>query len=293
MNHTELLIGHSTDAEAQTGLSVFLMPQAAECGAWVCGSAPGSRDIIFFTNSGFTVSKAHALLFTGGSAYGLDAAAGVMRWLKEHNRGISVGRHVVPIVPTACIFGLDQGAGTAPSADAAYAACQNAHANPLQGMVGAGTGARVGKLFSNAEPMPGGFGWQKLQGPDGLEVSAYVVGNVINQHSEIVAGARHNSGFMDPLQNQYKPPEIASIGNTILVATFCNASFHKDALIRIAKMASAGIARSISPSFTSYDGDIVFSFALGAKPADELTVGAFAAEAVRQAILSAVDNTFA
>ncbi len=298
MEFSNLKVVHYTDVRNQTGLTVFLFEEALKCGVWLCGSAPGTREVLPFTNSGFIVDQVHALLFTGGSAYGLDAAGGVMEWLRERKQGIAIDSCVVPIVPAACIFDLLLGSAMAPKPIDAYQACRQATSEaPTQGQVGAGTGAQVGKLDRRFTPMSGGFGFAELAGPDALVVRAYVVvnatGDIVNAKGEIIAGAKQQGEFVDSAAILMKGNiQLHSISdglmNTTLVAIFINSHFGKEALIRIGKMASAGIAQSIRPCFTSFDGDIVFCLASGGEPADEILVGQLSAEAVRLAIVNAV-----
>jgi L-aminopeptidase/D-esterase-like protein len=236
-------------------------------------------------------------MLTGGSAYGLDAAAGVMQWLKQHNKGFAIGSTVVPIVPAACVFDLTYLSDQAPSKEDAYLACQIATANnQSQGRMGAGPGALVGKLVSDSTPMFGGIGVAELTGPEGLMVRAYAVVNAIGDivdKDTIVAGAKLANGeFANSLKSisQGKValhPVKSSIMNTTLVAVFTNAKFNKAGLIRLAKMGSGGLAQATSPSLTSLDGDTVFCFSLGELMADELITGSLIQEAVRQAIVNA------
>ena len=292
-----LKVGHLSLKESGTGLSVFLFDQAMPCGALICGAAPGTREVTHFTQPGFSVDVAHGLMLTGGSAYGLDAAAGVMQWLKEQNLGFALANTVVPIVPTACVFDLDYLTAIAPSAKDAYLACQNAYVdNKEQGRIGAGTGTTVGKFVAHCSSMFGGLGVAELKGPGELCVRAYAVvnavGDVVDQ-GNIIAGARNkNNQFANSLSliGQGQLPKHllkTSIMNTTLVAVFTNATFQKEALIRLAKMGAGGIAQATSPSFTAFDGDMVFCFASGEINADELVTGSLIQEAVRRAIINA------
>ncbi len=292
-------VGHYSDYQAKTGLTVLLFDKGLHCGGWICGSAPGSKSVLPFVDSGYSVSLVHGLLLTGGSAYGLSAAQGVMRWQAEHGLGLNVGVTVIPIIPTVCIFDLAYGEVAWPTADQAYQACQQASAEPVElGRVGGGTGATVGKLIDTAESMPGGFGAAQLQNSAGVVVQAFVVvnaaGDVIDEQGNVVAGARDDQQqFVNSLTSVINGrSEVfgfqTDIMNTTLVAVVTNASFKKEALVRIAKMASGGFARAIAPAFTLLDGDIVFAVSTDELTADECVVGSMAAEAVRQAILSAV-----
>lgn len=290
-----LKIGHFSDHERGTGVSVFLFEQSAAGGYWICGSAPASHELAPLDPDN-AVQRCHGLVLAGGSAYGLHAAAGAMRYLGERNIGHPVPTGVVPIVPAAAIYDLAYRAAHFPAASETYEACLAAtEDNQNSGRIGAGTGATVGKLIHDASPMSGGIGRAVLTLPDGLEVVAYVVVNSIGDvktGDTIVAGARNQKGeFADCekyLLSGKAEKDIFDCANTTLAAVFTNAKFAKDGCARIAKMAAAGFARAIAPVFTRYDGDIVFCMSLGEMEANELTVGTMAAEAVRLAILDAV-----
>jgi L-aminopeptidase/D-esterase-like protein len=289
-------IGHFTDNANCTGLTVFLLPQPSACGWWLCGSAPATRDVTLLAPEAM-VDKIHGLLFSGGSAFGLGAANGVMQWLLQQGKGFETPGGLVPIVPTACIYDLQVGRPIAPTAEQAYQACQQAIPNnPAMGSVGVGTGATVGKLLANTTSVPGGYGYASLLGANGVEVRAYAavnsVGSIINERGEVVAGDDLDSTkLIQALQQGKKSKGFSTMtANSTLVAVMTNAHFNKAALTRIARMASAGMARAIVPVFTTYDGDVVFSLSLGKLPADEITVGVLAAEAVRLAIIAAVNK---
>ncbi|NCX94658.1 MAG: peptidase S58 family protein, partial [Gammaproteobacteria bacterium] len=224
----------------RTGLTVFLFDRPLTCAAHLCGSAPGTRDVLPFMQLGTWVDQADALLFTGGSAYGLDAAAGVMSYLREKGQGLKIpSGTVVPLVPAACIFDLGVGSPVFPSAQDAYQACQRATLNaPLEGKVGAGTGATVNKCWVDQAPKEGGFSTETLvQGE--LQISVYAVVNAV--------GGLASS---DLASHTLRPEAFLRGQNTVLIAVFCNASFNQNELMMIAKMASGGIAQSIQPAFT-------------------------------------------
>jgi L-aminopeptidase/D-esterase-like protein len=296
MSKNLLMIGHATREDISSGVTVFILPQMRPCGYWLCGSAPATREVSLL-DAAATVPGIDALVFTGGSAFGLDVTRGVMQWLCERGRGFSTSAGVVPIVPTAAIFDLSVGQAAAPTADDAYRACANAVvAQHQQGRIGAGTGASVGKLASSTQSMPGGLGWAEHVCENGLQVLVYAVvncvGDVIDEQANIIAGAKDKKGFVN-LQSHFMTgqPTCAHLltqTNTTLVAVFTNAQFDKAQLTRIAKAASAGMARAIRPVFTAYDGDVIFAASTDDIVADEVTVGIIAAELVRQAIVSAL-----
>lgn len=293
-----LKIGHHTDRARGTGVSVFLFEDAAAGGYWICGSAPATHELAALEPDN-SVPHCHGLVLAGGSAYGLHAAAGVMQYLKEKGIGHAVPSGVVPIVPAAAIYDLSYISDHYPSAENAYQAClQASEDNTERGRVGAGTGATVGKLIPFAKAMASGIGRAVLKQKGGLEVVAYVVVNSVGDvrdNGKMIAGARDAHGhFVDCekfLLSGEAEADLFANSNTTLAAVFTNAVFDKDECKRIAKMAAAGMARAVSPVFTRFDGDIVFCMSTGKVSASELTVGAMAAEAVRQAIINAVQES--
>lgn len=293
-----LKIGHHTDQARGTGVSVFLFEEAAAGGYWICGSAPATHELAALDPDN-SVPHCHGLVLSGGSAYGLHSAAGVMQYLQEKGIGHPVPSGVVPIVPAAAIYDLSYISDHFPSADDAYQACINASENNTQfGRIGAGTGATVGKLIPFAKSMRSGIGRAVLTQKGGLEVIAYVVVNSVGdvrEHGKMIAGAKDAHGhFADCekfLLSGEAETDLFANSNTTLAAVFTNAKFNKDECKRIAKMGAAGLARAISPVFTRFDGDIVFCISMGNVAGTELTVGAMAAEAVRLAIINAVKDS--
>lgn len=299
MTNTELpiAIGHVTLQPAATGCSVFILPQASPCGYWLCGSAPATRELSLLEADAM-VPAIDAIVLTGGSAFGLGVADGVMQWLQQQGRGFPTLGGPVPIVPTAAIYDLTVGQAIAPTANDGYAACQQAKIGPHQhGQIGAATGASVGKLLPQARPMAGGIGWaEHTTANNGLQVLVYAVvnavGDIFDATGKIVAGAQQDGKFID-LQHYFmtgRPTHTHLLmqTNTTLAVVFTNAAFDKAVLTRIAKTAAAGMAQAIRPCFTAYDGDVIFATSVGKQQADEVTVGLMAAELLRQAILKAV-----
>lgn len=294
-----LRVGHCTRESEGTGVSVFLFDVPATGACWLPGSAPATHDILVLEPES-SVPELHGLVFTGGSAYGLNAAMGAMTYLTERGLGHPTLHGVVPIVPTAAIYDLDYKTSVPPLAEDAYAACENAYLdNQESGQIGAATGARIGKVVPNASFMTGGVGVGKIVLESGIEVCAYVVvnciGDVYDEKNTIIAGAKASTGHFANC-NHYllagmEETDLFAQANTTLAAVFTNVKFSKAELKRIAKMATAGMARAISPIFTRYDGDIVFCVSLGNKTATELTVGTMAQEAIRLAIMDAVKNS--
>ncbi|MEO3714350.1 P1 family peptidase [Roseateles flavus] len=292
-----LRLGHWTDSRRPTGCSVVLCPQGVTAGVDVRGAAPGSRETDLLRPEN-TVQQVHALLLSGGSAFGLDAASGVMRWLRERGHGLAVGPARVPIVPAAVIFDLWLGDPVlTPDADAGYAACEAAGLSAARGSVGAGAGATVGKLLGPQWAMKGGLGMASLRvGATTLSALAVVnaVGDVVDPASgRILAGARGEDGrprgTVQALLQGVAPIRPIAGAATTLAVVATDARLDKAQATKLAQMAHDGLARSINPVHQPSDGDIVFSLATGASgPADLGLLGVMAAEALAAAVVDAV-----
>lgn len=294
-----LKVGHFTDNEKGTGVSVFLFDPEAVGSYVLCGGSPASHELAPLDPEA-SVSVIHGLLFAGGSAFGLHAAKGVMRFLIEKEIGLPLPHGLVPIVPTVAIYDLAYRKSVPPSEENAYQACVFARENNHEsGRIGAGTGATVGKAIPNAKPMTGGIGRAELSLPNGVVVEAFAlvnsVGDIYNAQGEIVAGACSDKGEKlnanKMLLSGIAEEIIFPYAHTTLVAVFTNVKLSKEELKRLSKMAIAGLAKAISPVFTCYDGDILFSISLGNKSASLFTLGAMATEAVRLSILDAVKDS--
>lgn len=295
-----LLCGHFTDTRRPTGCTVVVAPNGAVAGVDVRGAAPGTRETELLSPLN-SVEKVHAVLLAGGSAFGLDAAAGVMRWLEERGIGVQVGPARIPIVPAAILFDLFLGdPAIRPDAPAGYAACATAtNRPPAEGNVGAGAGAVVGKLFGIARAMKGGIGSASLT-VGGVTVAAIVAvnatGDVIDPASgQVVAGARSSDGasmigaVRAMLRGETASPLLVGSATTLgIVAT--DAALTKSQANRLASVAHDGLARTIHPLHGPIDGDTVFALATGTNgaPADMTLLGILAAEATAQAVLRAV-----
>ena len=286
-------VGHATDATAQTGCTVILCPAGATAGVDVRGAAPGTRETEAL-RPGRLVQKAHAVLLTGGSAFGLDAASGIVQYLEEQNIGFPAGPVRVPIVPAAVIFDLAVGdAKVRPDREMGHQACLNATDEPVaMGAVGAGTGATVGKA-PGVTPSQGGVGSACKCLDSGLIVAAITVvnalGNVVHPETgEILAGGKENGGFVDITERLLDANLVPGTNTTIgVVAT--NAALSPAETARIAEMAHDGMARAIRPSHTMFDGDTLFTLATGAHTGSSVnTIGILAAEVVAAAIVNAV-----
>jgi L-aminopeptidase/D-esterase-like protein len=292
-------VGHFTETRRPTGCTVILYERGAVAGVDVRGSAPGTRetDLLKPTN---LVDKVNAIVLSGGSAFGLDSAGGVMRYLEEHDAGYATAAGKVPIVPAAILYDLNVGDGKIrPNADAGYKACNSAKTGPVEeGSVGAGAGATVGKI-GVGKPMKGGIGSSSIKISNGLVVGAIVavncVGDVIDPKTgKIVAGARtaDGKGFLNIMQSLRSGRTGTSpLGqNTTIGVVATNARFDKTQMTKIAEMAHDGLARAINPTHTPSDGDTLFAMSTGTSnaAANLTTIGALAAEAVSEAILRAV-----
>ncbi|HVZ46229.1 MAG TPA: P1 family peptidase [Ramlibacter sp.] len=293
-------VGHFTDARRPTGCTAILARGGAVGGVDVRGAAPGTRetDLLAPTN---LVDTVHAVMLAGGSAWGLDAASGAMRWLDEHGIGLAVGPGRVPIVPAAVLFDLYVGdASIRPDASAGYAACEAAsRSRPAEGNVGAGAGAIVGKIFGPERGMKGGIGTASVS-VDGVTVGAIVacnaLGDVIDPHTgRIVAGARTPEGtaLFDShraLLAGTPPKRLVGGANTTIGVIATDAILTKPHASRLALVGHDGLARAIRPAHTLFDGDTLFALATGAsgKSLDMMTLSVMAAEAVAQAVVRGV-----
>jgi len=296
-------IGHYTNREGITGCTVVLCEGGAVGGVDVRGSAPGTRETDLMRPVKL-VQEVHAVLLTGGSAYGLDAAGGVMRWLEERGVGFDVGVGVVPIVPAAVLFDLTIGNSKArPDAEAGYQACQAAASGPVaEGSIGAGTGATVGKLLGPKFATKSGLGTASVKIGKGLVVGAIVAvnafGDVVDPDSgTILAGTRKPvvGGFVNTVKRMQGDlgQTLLGFANTTLAVVATNGYLTKEAANKMAQMAHDGLARSIRPVHTMFDGDTVFALATGKPPkkgkgADPSVVGAAAAEVLARAVVRAV-----
>jgi L-aminopeptidase/D-esterase-like protein len=305
-----LRVGHFTDARRPTGCTVILTPEGAVAGVDVRGAAPGTRETELLSPLN-AVEAVHALLLAGGSAFGLDAAGGVMRWLDERGFGVAVGPAQgherigkpirVPIVPAAILFDLWVGdPSIRPDAAAGYAACEAASdAAVAQGNVGAGAGCSVGKLFGIARAMRGGLGSASVV-IDGITVAALVavnaIGDVVDPASGgVIAGARTSDGrallgTMAALRRGELPAPLQVGAATTLGVVATDAVLTKAQATKLAQMAHDGFARAINPVHTMTDGDTIFALATGAggRTASVTLLGALGADVMAAAIVNAV-----
>jgi L-aminopeptidase/D-esterase-like protein len=285
-------VGHDTNLEAGTGCTVILCDQPMIGGVDVRGGAPATRetDLLHPMN---LVEEVHAILLTGGSAFGLDAATGVMRYLEEHGKGFDVGVARVPIVPAAAIFDLGFGsASVRPDPAAGYRACEQATAEPvMQGNVGAGTGATVAKMFGPAFATKGGLGSASTQLANGTVVGALVAvnafGDVVDPQTQAVIASA---------QSRLEGGSLTSnpFGNTTIAVVASTAQLSKSAINKVAQMAHNGLAQAIRPAHTMFDGDTVFALAspiassAQPNPFETSMIGTAAAQTLARAIVKAI-----
>ncbi|RJP53795.1 MAG: peptidase S58 family protein [Anaerolineaceae bacterium] len=302
-------VGHAQDDDALTGCTAILCRKGAVAGVDVRGGAPGTRETDLL-NPINLVQTVHAVLLAGGSAFGLDAASGVMRYLEEQGIGFDTGVGKVPIVPAAILFDLNLGrADRRPDAQMGYEAAAAATSDaPREGNFGAGTGASVGKMFGAKQAMKCGVGTASMAvGGAGVVVGALMAvnafGDVIDpETNQILAGLRSTdvgpihlgqAGYFGDTLKMMKTffgrtiLSFATKVNTVIGVVATNADFTKADATKMAQMAHDGLARAVRPAHTMLDGDTIFALATGGKKADVSTVGAYAAEVTAQAIVRA------
>ena len=302
-------VGHVTNAEALTGCTVILCENGAVGGVDQRGGAPGTRETDLLRPL-HLVNKVHGVVLSGGSAFGLEAATGVMRYLEERQIGFNAGVARVPIVPAAVIFDLGIGdPQVRPDAEMGYQACQNASTDPpATGNVGVGTGCTVGKILGPKQAMKSGVGTASIAISGDSVVAALMAVNAFgdaldSQTGEIIAGVR---------STQIGPLQIGSPGyfgdsleimkskigrtalkfggssNTVIGVVATNARLNKNEANKVAQMAHNGLAKTIRPAHTMFDGDTLFALSTGKKKTDVSVIGALAAEVVAAAILNGV-----
>jgi L-aminopeptidase/D-esterase-like protein len=285
-------VGHWTDAEARTGCTVVLLPdEGAVASVDVRGPAPGTRETDLL-QLGRLVERVHAICLCGGSAFGLGAADGVMRFLRERGVGLPVGPARVPLVPAAVLFDLGTGAVAWPGPDEGYAACLAATGGPpAEGRVGAGTGATVGKLLGPDRAHPGGVGTASVRLPSGAVVAALAVANAVGdvhgRDGRLLAGVDGWRTLLDT--GQVRPPPAGA--NTTIAVVATDARLDKAGCRRLAEAGQDGLALAVRPAHTLYDGDAIFAVSAGEAEADPIGLGTAAAEAMWQAIERAATIT--
>jgi len=303
-------VGHAQDEEALTGCTVVLCEGGAVGGIDQRGGAPGTRETDGLQPM-HLVNQVHAITLSGGSAFGLDSASGVVRYLEERGIGFDVRVARVPIVPAAILFDLGIGrSDIRPDAEMGYQACLNATAElPQEGNIGAGTGATVGKILGPGQAMKSGIGTAAIKISSNVVVGAIAAvnafGDIIDpETNQIIAGARSlqkgpikvgaQDYFADTMEVMKSLAgrtilKFASRGSTVIGVVATNARLDKEQVNKVAQMAQDGLARTVRPAHTMLDGDTIFSIATGEHNADVNIVGAFGAEVFARAILRAVN----
>jgi L-aminopeptidase/D-esterase-like protein len=290
-------VGHATHVEGATGCTVILCPDGTVGGVDIRGSAPGTRETDLLRPMNL-VQTVNAVVLSGGSAYGLATADGVMRWCEEHGIGYKSGTgFLVPIVSAAILMDLPVGQpGIRPDAAMGYAACEAAAPDPVaQGCVGAGTGCRVGPMGGNARATKGGIGSSAVELENGLVVAAMCAvnafGDVVDEQGKIFAGLRSEDGsafvgVQETLRTFRRP--VPTTSNTVIGVIATNARLTKEQANKVAQMAHDGIARAVRPAHTMFDGDAIFTLATGQVEGDLSVIGAYAADVFEQAIRNGV-----
>lgn len=293
-------VGHITDLDAITGCTVIICPDGTVGGVDQRGGAPGTRETDLLRPM-HLVQTVTAIMLSGGSAFGLAAADGAVRWLEEHGIGYRSGTgFLVPIVPAAILMDLGIGrSDVRPNATMGYAACEAASDAPVaQGCVGAGTGCRIGAVLGNQFATKGGLGSSCMDLGKGLVVAALVavnaVGDVLDEHGDILGGVRQPpdgntfANMLEILRTLPPRPRAPESSNTVIGVIATNAKLNKEETNKVAAMAQNGLARAVRPANLMYDGDTVFALATGQIETDVNLIGAFAAEVMAQAIRNGV-----
>jgi len=289
-------VGHESDFNGGTCVTVIIFDRPAIGSADISGMATSTRQIdsMEIMHPGTSV---HALCLSGGSAFGLDAAGGVVRYLEDQGIGLDLSVAKLPVVPTAVIYDLSfMDAKARPTKDMAFKACINASGSPvMQGTIGAGTGATCGKLRGVLNATKTGLGSSCIKGFNGVSMGALVIanpfGDIINGRGEIIAGAREEKGFLDTRKAIVSGENRSRIGapsNTTLCVLVTDACLDKISALQVARMAGNGLSRHISPFNTPFDGDIVFCLSIGEKEAHPLHLGVIGAKAAEEALINAV-----
>ncbi len=291
-------LGHAQNFEAATGCTVLICEDGAVAGVDVRGGAPGTRETDLL-NPVNLVEKVHAIFLSGGSAFGLDAAAGVAKYLEENGIGFDVGVTNVPIVPAAVLFDLSIGDHRVrPDSAMGYEACLNAITDESQqGNIGVGTGCTVGKITGMERAMKGGFGMASFQQGD-LKVGAMVAVNCLG---DVIDPSTNNkiAGLLNPekitfldteeyMLNQIKSDSNVFSGNTTIGAVITNVKLTKAQATKLSSMTHDAFARCIRPSHTMFDGDTIFALSVGELEVDLTTVGIIANHVMEKAIINAI-----
>lgn len=294
-------LGHGSDREALTGVTVILCPEGALAAAEVRGSATGTRQFDPLVSGHHVSSRSHAVVLSGGSSYGLASADPVVDWLASRGFGFQTGIVPVPLVPTAILFDLSLGRPEPPGRAVVEAAIASAASGPVAvGSVGAGTGATVGKALGPLNGMKGGFGFASLTVPDGPTVAAAVAvnafGDVRRLDGTLLAGCRIAPDSLELASAErvlgHLPPDFTNPweGNTTLAVVMTDALLPKASLLKVCQMAFGGLYRTLAPALSLYDGDLIVVLSSGERRAHVNQIGVLAERAVAEAIVTAVSE---
>ena len=293
MINNQFLIGHETDLKNGTGVTVILAKAGAVGGVSIRGAAPGTRETDLLRPMN-TVQHVHAVVLAGGSAFGLDAASGVMNYLYQQGVGFQAGTHIVPIVTSAVIFDLNYKNFAYPDGQMGFAAAKNAYSENLShGHIGAGCGATVGKILGPNLASKGGLGIATLQLKDGVIITAILVvnalGDVYNTTGEFLAGLKHPNGLstVEILLEEAQSYDFAG-QNTTIGCILTNAKLTKEEVNKLADIAHDGLALTIKPVHTAFDGDTLFALSSDEIKTDFLALQTACVQVVGQAIINAV-----
>ena len=292
----EVAVGHQQNQQAKTGCTVVLTKQGATAGVDVRGSAPGTREIDLLDPTN-TVEQVHGILLTGGSAFGLAAADGVMQALEEKNVGFDVGVTQVPIVPSAVLFDLNLGRSDfRPTAKMGYQAVQQASPEATQqGKIGVGMGCTVGKLKGISQASPSGIGSASCKLNNDIYLGALTAvnafGDILDEENNIIAGCQTESGNFINTAQAMQNETAAGLGkNTTLGVIATNAHLTKPQATKLAQVAHNGYAQHINPVHTALDGDTIFALSTGEQEIDFNLLLASASKVMGQAIVNAVQT---
>lgn len=290
----DVKIGHWQNPKARTGCTVIIFDKPNVASVHISGGAPGSQETDLLEPSSL-VSNVNAILLTGGSAFGLAAASGVRRYLEEKGMGFKAGNHLVPIVPAGVIFDLAVGdSSIRPGPEEGYLACVYAKSPTVDfGRMGVGAGATVGKYLGMEKSEKGGVAGRQITTNDGVTISAILVNNCFGaivdpENGKTIAGPKDDEG--NPISYLEADPPPPAFGSTAIGVVVTDALLTKSDAKRVAMMAHDGLARTVSPSHTPYDGDMIFVVSTGVKRADVVKIGAWSAKMVERCMVDAVSD---
>lgn len=291
-------VGQAQDFEGLTGCTVVICEDGATCGVDVRGGGPGTRETDLLDPINM-IQKVHAVVLTGGSAFGLESTCGVSKYLEERNIGFDVGVAKVPIVVGAVLFDLGVGDSKCrPNIEMGYNACENSSDKELkQGNYGAGCGATVGKIKGSEFAMKGGIGSYSIKLDNGLVVSALIAVNAfgdVYEDGKVIAGVLNNDktktlSSYELMKNGFNKGGF-SIDNTTIGVVVTNAKLDKAGCKKVSQMAHNGYAKSIFPIHTPHDGDTIFTMATGEVESDIALIGSLATEVVEKSVINAIKN---